>query len=54
MCIVIDLFYIIRIQVLKYVLHIKYHIYSAGKEKHFWRSIVILQSLVSNKFLQQS
>lgn len=51
MDIAVDLFYMIRKQVFKYALCIKYHIYSAGKEKHCW-STVILQTLVSNKFSQ--
>lgn len=55
MCIIIDFFYTIRKQVLRHVLCVKHHInIQQGKEKQFWRSIVILQSLVSNKFLQQS
>lgn len=39
MGITVDLFYMIRRQAFKYMLCIKYHLYSAGKEKHFWSNL---------------
>lgn len=52
MGIIIDFFYTNRKQVLKHVLCIKHHIYIQQRKKNS-PGVVILQPLVSNKFLEQ-